>query len=133
MDEETRQELENIKFPRKEESKLVLSCENNKKTRELGKLGDILCAIKRPQVKPTMGQWEKARSVLMKEIRDSRGNYLTTLKDQLIATDSLVCRLLFYLALLAALTLLAASAFFLYQEFFASPAEAAALVSSFLA
>jgi hypothetical protein len=127
------QESQFVKYPDKEESQYVVPCEKNPICKEMGKLGPLFAAAKTPPKSPSWSQREKAWNNLITQIQNSRCDIITTLKDKLTATDSLLVRLLFYLALISALAILAASAFIVYQALTLEPAEAAALFSSFAA
>ena len=127
------QESQFVKYPDKEESQFVVPCEKNPICKEMGKLGPLFAAVKTPPKTPSWAQLEKARNNLMIQVQSHRCDIITTLKDKLTATDSLLVRLLFYLALIMALAILAASAFFIYQALTLEPAEAAALFSSIAA
>jgi len=142
MNEESKHSLNNqdslhhesqfVKYPDKEESQFIVPCEKNPICKEMGKLGPLFAAVKTPPRTPSWSQLEKARNNLMSRIQNSRCEIITTLKDKLTATDSLRVRLLFYLALIIALAILAASAFFIYQSLTLETAEAAALFSSII-
>lgn len=137
MNEESRHSFKNqdslkeeskfVKYPEKEESQFVVPCEKNPICKELENLGTVFSAVKTLPTKPSWAQLEKARNNLMTSVQNSRGNLITTLKDKLTATDSLLVRALFYLALIIALAILAASAFFIYQALTLESAEAAYL------
>jgi hypothetical protein len=125
MEKKSSHEFQNIKIPEKEESQFIVPREKQSICKELEDLGPLFHKINTAPEYPSWAQIEKAKSRLMAEINRSRGNFISTIKDRLTATDSLVFRCVFYLALIVVLTLLAAGAFFVYQHLTAAPAEAA--------
>jgi len=133
MNEKSRHELDHVKLPRKEESRVVIPRNKNKGIQELGELAELFSAVKAPIRKPTTEQWEKARTRVMEGLHQPAASSLTTLKDKILATDSVACRCLLYLAVLMALGILAVSAYFLFQELIPQTAEAAVHIGSYLA
>lgn len=127
MDKKTDHEFENIKIPQKEESQFVVPCEKQHICKEMEDLGPLFQAIKTTPEYPSWAQIEKAKSRLMNEINHSGSNFITTLKDRLNTTDSLVSRCFFYMALIIVMAVLAAGAFFLFEYLTATPAEAAVI------
>ncbi|MBN1901576.1 hypothetical protein JW926_09670 [Candidatus Sumerlaeota bacterium] len=125
MEKKSGHEFQNLKTPQKEESRFVVHSEKQSLYRELEELGPLFDKIKTTPEFPSWSQLEKSKSQLMEEINRSRGNFITTLKDRMTATDSLLSRCVFYLALIIILALAAAGAFFVFQHLTAAPAEAA--------
>jgi len=132
MKENSKHRLENINYPEKEESQFVVPREKQNLCDELEELGPLFNAIISSPQQPSWAQTEKARNQLMDKIKSSRGDLRTTIKERLLATDSLLCRCLLYISLVLALAALAVSAFFIFQQLTASTAEAIEVTQGFL-
>lgn len=125
MEKKSNHEFENIESPQKEESQFILPRDKQSICKELGELGPLFHKIKSNPEYPSWAQIEKAKTHLLEEINQSRGNFITTMKDRLISTDSLTTKCVIYLVLIIILAILAAGAFFIFQQLASTPAEAA--------
>jgi hypothetical protein len=132
MKEETKTNLQSVKIKKKEESHVVISQKKNQEHAELGEMGVLFEAYKEKKKEPSSGQWEKSRMQLMEEIRQSNENTLTTLKDKLSTTDSLLVKSLIYAAIIIAALIFAAAAFFVFQEFTTPSVQAASVVTAII-
>lgn len=116
MNKKYEQETKHQNSSGMEESSFVLENKTDSHLKELDELYPLFREIRQKPPKPGMAQWEKQRTRLMKKITESRSKSLQTIKDKLTTTDSVVCKLVFYFAILLAAALIAASAWFIYQE-----------------
>ncbi len=131
MNKNTHQELKKTAHPVKEESEIVVPSETKLQADELGEFALLLSEIKTPMKEPNTEQWDKARVDLMSQIEKQKEDFLTTFKDKFTATDSVLCRLIVYIALILVLVILAVAGFFIYQELTVSTTEAAGLFDTF--
>lgn len=134
MDDNSRHELKVKIEGIREDSAVVIQGDKSASDAELGSLAPCIAAIKTPPVQPSATQIEEARLNLLRQIDGSRPEILTTLKDKMTATDSLLLKGFYYGAIAIAVVLaaaaIAAGAIYLLETLFSQPANAAQSLAS---
>lgn len=125
MDENSKHKFEKKSDHNINESQVLIEKCSCTPGEELQELCSIVELVKTPPEEIPEGKWEQIKDQILREAEEQRCDILTTLKDRISTTDSILVKAVLYLLVITVLLALGAGAYFVF-DYFTSPTEAAA-------
>ena len=115
MDEDSRHRFEKKSGHKTNEAEVVIEKCGSMPCDELEELCPVVELIKTPPEEVPEGKWEKIRDHILREAEEHHCDFITTLKDRITTTDSIVFKGLLYLIVIFALLAIGAGAYLAFD------------------